>query len=134
MRRSLIVLSAAGVLATVGVGSLAAQHRAHGGAASAPAAHAWPLLHGCPGLAAGDGQAAQPHVPDHLAQALELTPTQIAEIDRKASEGCRLIARVHDEMMAVLTPDQRAALHAMHANGRGHGGLVELLKKLHGGD
>ena len=49
-----------------------------------------------------------------------------------AGEACTAMARIHEQMMNVLTPEQRAKLHELHKNGHGDSAIVEFFKKLHG--
>jgi hypothetical protein len=81
------------------------------------------------------------HVPAEIAAALELTDAQQAELDRKAVDACAAIARMHEDMLTVLTPEQRAKMIEMHAthgagNAAGHEGLhaaiMSWIKQLHG--
>ena len=82
-----------------------------------------------------DGQP-QSHIPADLAQKLELTTAQSADIDRLAAEGCATILRTHQQIFNVLTPEQRAKIEQMHGDGSLqaiHAYLYEMFKKLHGG-
>jgi len=81
------------------------------------------------------------HMPAEIAAALELTDAQQTELDRKAVEACATIARVHEDMLAVLTPEQRTKMEEMHGvhgaiHSSGHEGLhaaiVSWIKQLHG--
>jgi Spy/CpxP family protein refolding chaperone len=80
--------------------------------------------------ASGENQT--PHVPAHFAQLLELTPAQSAEIDRLAVEACAAMSRIHEGMMDVLTPEQRAKVAELHKGGGHHTVVGEWLRKLHG--
>jgi Spy/CpxP family protein refolding chaperone len=79
-----------------------------------------------------DGQT-QSHIPADLAQKLELTSQQSADIDRLAAEGCATILRTHQQILDLLTPEQRAKIQQMHSDGSAHAYLYEMFKKLHGG-
>ena len=52
-----------------------------------------------------------------FASALNLTPEQLVVIERAAAEACSVMAKLHEEVIAVLTPEQRAKLHQMHGGG-----------------
>jgi hypothetical protein len=85
----------------------------------------------------GQGHAAttteKSHVPTHLAQALELTAAQLADIDRMSAELCQAITKAHKGMMNVLTPQQRTKIAELHGGDHPAGGLHALLRRLHGG-
>ncbi len=133
MRKTLFILgSAAFVAASIAV--IAAQHREGAGATPNSAAHpAFQFLHSaCASHGAGHGQDARAHVPPDFAKALDLTSTQLSEIERMATEACAAMTRIHEQMMNVLTPEQRAKVHELHKSGHGGGAFLELLKKLHG--
>ena len=99
------------------------------------ATHAPALAGHHEGCAAGDATstADKSHVPAHLAQALELTTAQVAEIDRMSAEICQAMAKAHDAMMKVLTPEQRARIAELHGGDHSATGLHAFMKKLHGG-
>ena len=129
MRTKLLLLGSAVAIASIA--ALAAQHRSDA-AAGSPANHFMQLLHASCAERTADGQAAKSHVPQHLATMLELTADQQAEFDRKASEACATLARIHEGMMDVLTPDQKAKLHELH-KAHGDSAVAAWFKKLHGG-
>src|SRR5262245_9605084 len=123
------------VVAMVGaasVGVVAAQHfqGSHATTTTDPAIQF--LHHAC--TATTGGATRQPHVPDDLAKALELTAAQQAEIDRIATDACAQLTRIHESMLNVLTPEQRAKVNAMHGGEHGADGMHEIMKKLHGGN
>ena len=66
-----------------------------------------------------------------MAEKLDLTTDQRATVERVASEACAAMARYHEQITAVLTPEQREKLKALHAHDEG--GLHAIMKKLHGG-
>ena len=92
----------------------AAQHHAAAmqqhGAAAAPASHA-----------------------TALAAALKLTDKQSAEIDRLTTEACAAMAKYHEQILAVLTPEQRAKMMELHGGGHADSPLAQFFRKLHGG-
>ena len=69
------------------------------------------------------------HLPDHFAQALSLTQEQRDALDQLLPDVCRL----HQQVMNVLTPDQRTKLMALHGGHEPAAGFHAWLKKLHGG-
>ena len=73
------------------------------------------------------------HVPAQIAQTLELTSAQLAEIERMSAELCQAITKAHEGMMNVLTPQQRAKIAELHGGGHEAGGLHALMRRLHGG-
>jgi Spy/CpxP family protein refolding chaperone len=79
-----------------------------------------------------DGQP-QSHIAEQFAQTLELTPAQTTDIDRLASEGCATMMRTHQQILDLLTPEQRAKITQMHSDDSMHAHLIEMFKKLHGG-
>jgi hypothetical protein len=134
MRKTLLVLGTFGIV-TIGAGSVVAT-QLHTGPSSThqPPVHHLQLLHAsCADSASTTGQAAASHVPEHLAKALELSPAQLTQIEQMSTEACQQIRRIHEGMMAVLTPEQRAKVEALHKGGDTIGGIHEWFKKLHGG-
>lgn len=84
------------------------------------------------------GAAHASSAPDHasaMTSALGLSSEQTAQVQAISTEMCAAIAKFHEQMMAVLTPEQRAKLHAMHdAHGSdGVSGLHAFFRWLHGG-
>ena len=112
-------LMLSGGLAVLGAQHLTQDHRAPG---------AQMYQHAC--ADSSNGQSGS-HVPDHLAKILDLSAAQITELDTKAAEACRVMTRMHAEMLQVLTPDQRARMEELHRS-HGSSGVAEWLKKLHG--
>ena len=144
MRKSLFVLGVA-LIAIASVIVIKAQHQTDG--LQAPAAgltsDAMFVHHVCDEHSGLDGATSGHHVPAEVASALELTDAQQTELDRKAVDACAAIARLHEDMMSVLTPEQQAKMQAFHkAHSAGHGtgalmsthdALMSWMKKLHGG-
>jgi Spy/CpxP family protein refolding chaperone len=126
MKKALYVLAAAVIVASTMV--VAAQH----GNTDSALPSEMKFMHDACGPGDARGQTPS-HIPDHLSQALELTPAQSSEIDRLAAEGCATIIRTHQQILDLLTPEQRATIAQMHSDGSAHAYLMELFKKLHGG-
>ena len=136
MTKSLSVFGAALIVAS----SIAvvAQHRAPDAQTAPPAGADAMFMHAaCVTAAATEGDAPKSHVPAHLAQALQLTATQSADIDRIAEQACAAMRQAHQQIHGILTADQLAKLKAMHHTEGGkaslHHSLMEFFKKLHGG-
>jgi Spy/CpxP family protein refolding chaperone len=68
-----------------------------------------------------------------LAAELKLTAQQAAEIDRLATEACAAMAKYHEQVLAVLTPEQRAKMQALHGGTDAESPLAAFFRKLHGG-
>ena len=66
-----------------------------------------------------------------MAEELGLTAEQRATVERVTTEACAAIARYHEQILDVLTPEQREKLKELH--GHDDGGIHAILKKLHGG-
>ena len=43
------------------------------------------------------------------------------------------MTRIHEQMLSVLTPEQRAKVIEMHGQDHESSGLHDMMKKLHGG-
>ena len=130
MRKSLFLIAGA-VVVTASISVIGAQHLERG--ASAGPGHEAQFIHSfcsqdTPGHA---GAGARTHVPAHLATALALTDAQQADLNRMGVDACTEIARIHERMMAVLTEEQRAKMHALHSGGGHHAAIVSWLKNLH---
>ncbi len=131
-----VILGTAAVAMASGLALYAAQHQTSS-VHTAPSMLA--TLHD--GCAAGQrhtaGATEQAHapaqVPAHLAQALELTPSQLADIERMSAELCQAIIKAHERMLNVLTPQQRARIAELHGGDHKADGLHALLRRLHGG-
>lgn len=65
-----------------------------------------------------------------LAAELKLTERQAAEIDRIASEACAAMAKYHEQILAMLTPEQRVKMQELH--GGDDSPLAIFFRKLHG--
>ncbi len=117
------------------VGVVATQHRPDSGAqfASQPDPIFQMIHAGCAQGSVGAGQAPKSHVPKYLAAVLELTDTQVAEMDVVAAEACSVLVQTHEKMRNVLTPEQHEKAHALHGGGHGYAMAIGWLKKLHGG-
>lgn len=126
MKRALYVLAAAVIVASTIV--VAAQH----GSADVGVPSELKFMHTVCGSSSADGQTPS-HIPADIAQALELTPDQSSQIDKLAAEGCATIMRTHQQMLDLLTPEQREKIKQMHSDGSAHAYLMEFFKKLHGG-
>jgi hypothetical protein len=84
----------------------------------------------CESHQSADGGAAGHHA--EMAASLGLTGEQLSTIERISSEACAAAAKYHEQILAVLTPEQRAKMqehhgtldHAdkAHAGARRHGG------------
>ena len=128
MRRTLVLVGAAVVVA----GSLAVIYAQH--AATAGTHQPLQMLHSLCGESGAAGEAPKPHVPEHFAKMLDLSSTQLADIERIAGEACAVMRRTHESILQVLTPEQRAKVRELHGGEHETGGLHALLKKIHGGD
>ena len=126
-----VIFGTAAVALASGLAVYAAQHqtiRVH----TAPSGFAFHETCGG-GLGHDAGAADKSHVPAHLAQALELTASQLSDIERMSAELCQAITKAHEGMMNVLTPQQRAKIAQLHGGDHGAAGLHALLSRLHGG-
>ena len=132
MSKSFVLVS---VFALAAGAALAAQHLPVAAQHTTPANHFAAmhqhLLSAC-SAESDSATATQSHLPQHLVDKLALTPAQVAQIDRLATEGCATMRRIHRDISGVLTAEQHAAMAKMHG-GTSHGALVEWFKKLHGG-
>ncbi|HET9370356.1 MAG TPA: hypothetical protein VFO19_08910 [Vicinamibacterales bacterium] len=129
MTKVIYALGAAVVVTSTIV--VAAQHQADPHQRPA-GGHEFQALHSmCAAGGAAEGQTS--HVPAHLAEKLQLTADQSAQIDKIAAEACSVIERVHTQIRDVLTPEQRARLAELHGGGTGHGAIGDFFKRLHGG-
>jgi hypothetical protein len=68
----------------------------------------------------------------HLAAILGLSGDQQVHIERIAADACAAMAKYHDQILAELTPGQRAKLHPLHGETGAPSALHRLMKKLHG--
>ena len=94
-----------------------AQHSPTHARPAATDGHQIPFHHLCGATTApGENRAAT-----HSAQlkaALSLSDAQAATVDRVTTEACEALKKFHEEIIAVLTPEQRARLHDLHGSGR----------------
>jgi Spy/CpxP family protein refolding chaperone len=63
---------------------------------------------------------------------LGLTAEQTSTIERLSTEACALIAKYHEQIQAVLTPEQRAKMQEHHG-ATDHGGRTHATTRHHGG-
>src|SRR5262245_64634343 len=130
MRSKSLLLIVAAIIATAGITAVVAQHQMAAGTAHDPSHHPMQMLQAMCGDAADHhGQAAGQHVPAELAKALDLTPAQLSSIEKKAGEACAVLRRTHEDIMNVLTPEQRTKLQEMHRGDDSATGLHALMKK-----
>jgi len=136
MTKALYVFGAALIVASSIV--VVAQHRSPEAQTTDSTVPNAMIMHAaCMTAASGGGSAPQSLVPAHMAEALKLTPTQSADIERIAGEACAAMKKAHLQIHGMLTADQLATLKAMHHSEGGHASLhqslMEFFKKLHGG-
>ena len=120
MRTSLFGVGAL-LAAAASVAVISAQHT--------PPGHHVPHQICAPHAASGDAAAT-----DHaalLAAKLELTSEQRATVERVSTEACAAMAKYHQQILDVLTPEQQAKLKGLH--GAGQSDLHGWFRKLHGG-
>src|SRR5688572_30023473 len=53
---------------------------------------------------------------EEIAATLGLTPEQTATIERLSTEACAAMAKYHEQIQAVLTPEQRAKMQELHGS------------------
>ena len=80
--------------------------------------------------APASGEAAASDHASFLAEKLELTSEQRATVERVSAEACAAMAKYHQQILDVLTPEQHAKLKELH--GSGQSDLHALFRKLHG--
>jgi len=68
-----------------------------------------------------------------FASILKLTAQQASDVDRITSEACAAMVKYQEQLLAVLTPEQRAKLQEMHGQGHADSPLATFFKRLHGG-
>ena len=127
-----VILGTAAVALGSGLALYAAQHQTTSAHTAPPMFAAFHESCGS-GQGQGAGATEKSHVPAHLAQALELTAAQLADIERMSAELCQAITKAHGGMMNVLTPQQRTKIAELHGGDHHAGGLHALLRRLHGG-
>ena len=124
MRTRLLGLGAVVVVASVAL--IGAQHRpdsTHSAGMHAPRTDQ--SHHACDPAAAGH------HA--EMAAALGLTAEQTTAIERISAEACAAMARYHEQILAVLTPEQRTKMQQHHETKDGHAGEAPGSKRHHGG-
>jgi len=52
-----------------------------------------------------------------MAAALGLTAEQLSSVDRISAEACAVLAKYHEQILSVLTPEQRAKMKELHGAG-----------------
>jgi Spy/CpxP family protein refolding chaperone len=129
MRTALLGLGAAAVIGT-SVAVISGQHApaVHSAQQSSPP-HAM-VLHLCESAQGSSGETADRHT-SMMAEKLGLTTEQRATVERVTTEACAAMAKYHEQILDVLTPEQREKLKKLH--GHDDGGIHAILKKLHGG-
>ena len=136
MTNARLILGTAAVALASGLMVYAAQHERgtqHQSATAHTGLSMFAAMHDGCGTGHGANTTERSHVPAHLAQALELTSAQLADIERMSAELCQAINKAHEGMLNVLTPQQRAKIAELHGGGHEAGGLHALLRRLHGG-
>lgn len=125
MRTSLFA-SAALVFAAAGVVVISAQHHGGSQATHAVSSHQMMMSH-----CGGNEEATRAHHAQ-LASALGLTAEQTATVERVSTEACAAMARFHEQILAVLTPEQRTKLQELHGAHEGGDHPAAVVKR-HGG-
>lgn len=110
MRTSLFGLALLGVV--LAGGGIAAQHHGSTAAPHKASTDQQFLLHLCAASETGAETANAHHA--EVATALGLSAEQVATVDRLATEACTAIKKYHEQIMAVLTPEQRQKLRDLH--------------------
>jgi Spy/CpxP family protein refolding chaperone len=67
-----------------------------------------------------------------MSAALGLSAEQASAIERITSEACAAMAKFHEQIQAVLTPEQRAKMQEHHG-ATDHGGKAHSATRPHGG-
>lgn len=111
MKTGLFAFSVAAVAMTAVV--VGAQHHAR------PAAHSAGGHEFVQQLCESHEAAAESH---HAAMAatLSLSPEQLSEITRISTEACAVLTKYHEQILAVLTPEQRAKVEQLHGTAKRH--------------
>jgi len=111
MRRTLAIAGAV-VFVAGSIAVITAQHHPPAGH------HPLQLLHSmCTDATAATGQVPNAHVPEHFAKMLDLSASQLSDIERIAGEACAVMRRTHENILQVLTPEQRAKVKELHGGG-----------------
>ena len=114
MRTSLFGMGLLGIV--LAGGAISAQHHGTVSAQHKASTDQQFLLHLCAASETGADTANAHHA--QVATVLGLSAEQLATVDRLTTEACAAMKKYHEQIMAVLTPEQRQKLHDMH--GRGH--------------
>ena len=85
----------------------------------------------CAPHAPASGDAAASDHASFLAAKLELTSEQRATVERVSAEACAAMAKYHQQILDVLTPEQHTKLKELHRSGQSD--LHAWFRKLHGG-
>ena len=127
------VLGLGALIVTGSAGVIAAQHgqRAHATQTHEARPHE-AKAHQTPHDMCGSHEA--PGAGHHAAMAadLGLTAEQTSTIERLSIEACALMAKYHEQIQAVLTPEQRAKMQEHHGAAN-HGGSTRAATRKHGG-
>ena len=131
MRLCALALGALIVAGSAGV--ITAQHnqRTHATQTHEARTHgakAHPASHNLCGLHAASGAG---HHAERTAR-LGLTAEQTSTIERLSSEACAVMAKYHEQIQAVLTPEQRAKMQ-QHHGATDHSGRTHAATRQHGG-
>lgn len=121
------------IVAAASVVAVGAQHREAGHSAQvAESSHQIPFHHLCASPPSASGDAAAGHHASQLAAALGLSSEQLSTVERVTTEACAAMTKYHEQIMAVLTPEQRAKLHQLHGIGEPRN-VPHAMPKRHGG-
>jgi hypothetical protein len=127
MRLRFLGFGAVIVAATVGV--IAAQHSqaTHSTQGHESRSHQFPHeMCGSHQAAGADSHHAE------MSAALGLSAEQASAIERITSEACAAMAKYHEQIQAVLTPEQRAKMQEHHG-ASDHGDKAHSAPRRHGG-
>ena len=83
-----------------------------------------------PHASTSSSDAASDHA-SFLAAKLDLTAEQRATVERVSNEACAAMAKYHQQILDVLTPEQQAKLKELHDSAPS--GLHAWVRRLHGG-
>lgn len=116
-----------------GASIVAVSAHSYGGqsAAAAPTTDSAFASHMCGASDGQRGPASDHHA--HLAAMLGLSGDQQANIERITNDACAAMAKYHEQILAELTPEQRAKVQALHGHGSSPSSFHRLMMKLHGG-
>src|SRR5688572_24769113 len=124
MRMALVGLGAAAVIGA-SVAVISGQHApaVHSAQHTSPP-HAM-VAHLCESTQASSGDTASRHT-SMVAEKLGLTTEQRATVERVTTEACAAMAKYHEQILDVLTPEQREKLKELH--GHDESGLHAILR------